>query len=132
VETITVTAETPIVDVSSTQSQRVLDQKDVDALPSGRVAARLAGLLPGVTTAQQDVGGILGDGTARGAIVSHGVKDAEQKINGLSNHTTSGSTGAQGAYNIAAYVETVVDTSGIGAEQKEGGVRINLIPRDGG
>ena len=131
-ETITVTGETPVVDVQSTTTQRVLDQETIDALPSGRIASRLAGLLPGVTQAQQDVGGILGDGTGRGAIISHGVKDAEQKINGMTTHTTSGGTGAQGAYNIAAYVETVVDTAGIGAEQKEGGVRINLIPRDGG
>jgi hypothetical protein len=33
---------------------------------------------------------------------------------------------------MAAYVEILVDTGGIGAEQKEGGVRMQLIPKDGG
>ena len=40
--------------------------------------------------------------------------------------------GHTGASNIAAYQEMAVDVSGISAEQKEGGVRMNLIPKEGG
>jgi hypothetical protein len=131
-ETITVTGETPVVDVQSSVTQRVLAREVIDALPSGRAPSRLAALLPGVTTEAQDVGGLQGDGSARGDTTVHGVGDARMVINGMSNHTASGSRGAQGAYNMAAFAEMAVDTGGIGAEQKEGGVRINLIPKDGG
>jgi hypothetical protein len=131
-ETITVTGETPVVDVRSTTRQRVLDQQIIDALPMGRAPSFMIGLLAGVTTTQQDVGGITGDGSQRGRATVHGNQDARVVINGLSNHKSSGSTSASGAYNIAAYQEMAVDTGGIGAEQKEGGVRINMIPRDGG
>ena len=46
-ETITVTGESPIVDVQSTARQQVLDAEIINALPSGRNAATLAGFLPG-------------------------------------------------------------------------------------
>jgi hypothetical protein len=131
-ETITVTGETPIVDVQSTVRQRVLSQELIDSLPSGRVPAFMMAMLPGVTTTRTDVGGIVGDGSNRGSVEVHGNGDARILINGVSNYKTSGSTAAHGAYNIAAYQEVAVDTSGTGAEQKEGGLRINMIPRDGG
>jgi hypothetical protein len=63
-ETITVTGETPIVDVQSTARQRVLDKEVLDALPAGRTMAALGGLTPGVTASAQDVGGGLGDGVS--------------------------------------------------------------------
>src|SRR5213595_680451 len=67
-ETITVTGETPIVDVQSTARQRVLDKQVLDALPAGRTMAALGGLTPGVTASNQDVGGQLGDGVSAGGL----------------------------------------------------------------
>src|SRR5262249_37723423 len=43
-ETVTVTGESPIVDVQSTQQQRVLGKDVIDALPTGRGTANLGGL----------------------------------------------------------------------------------------
>ena len=65
-ETITVTGETPIVDVQSTQRQAVLSDDVLDALPTGRTPLIMIGMLPGVTRNRQDVGGITGDGSRRG------------------------------------------------------------------
>ena len=45
-ETITVTGESPVVDVQNTARQQVLDADIINALPSGRNAATLAGFLP--------------------------------------------------------------------------------------
>ena len=129
---VTVTGESPIVDVQSTTQQTVLDQHLMDTLPSSRAPQQMAALIPSVTPTNLDVGGMVGDGTARGSMTVHGVVDARMLINGLSNHTMSGSTGAHGAYNMAAFDEVVLDTGGVGADHKEGGLRINLIPRDGG
>ena len=134
-ETITVTGETPTVDVQNTIRQRVLDQEILEALPSTRSIPFVAALTPGVTTANMDVGGIRGMGPAGsgpGAIFVHGVDDPRLVINGNSVHSIGTGSGNQGAANMAAYTEILVDTAGIGAEQKEGGLRMQLIPKDGG
>src|SRR5438552_12152311 len=47
-ETITVTGETPIVDVQSTKQQRVMDAELIAAIPTGRSLANLAALIPGM------------------------------------------------------------------------------------
>ena len=49
-ETITVTGETPIVDVQSVTKQRVLNQEIIEAIPTGRNQYNLGSLIPGVTT----------------------------------------------------------------------------------
>src|SRR5687767_11457771 len=62
-ETITVTGETPIVDVQSANRQRVLDQDVIDTIPAMRQPHTLAVLIPGVSvTTGQDVGGSTGNG----------------------------------------------------------------------
>ena len=129
-ETITVTGETPVVDVQSTARQRVLNKEVLDALPSGRTMAALGGLTPGVTGSATDVGGNLGDGVSAGGLRVHGVGDSRMLMGGVTANTSY--RVLTGAYNLAAYQEVVVDTGGIGAEQEEGGVRINVIPREGG
>src|SRR6267143_2127497 len=65
-ETLTVTGETPIVDVQSTTRQKVIDHAVIDTVPTGRLPTQLAVLIPGVSNAgnigfngmtAQDVGG---------------------------------------------------------------------------
>jgi hypothetical protein len=62
-ETITVTTESPIVDLQSSQRQRVFSQEVLDAIPAGRSHINEIVLLPGVNASQpgrgglQDVGG---------------------------------------------------------------------------
>src|SRR5512132_2548102 len=50
-ETITVTGESPIVDVQNTTQQRVLSHEVIDVIPSGRSDKTLATLIPGVSIA---------------------------------------------------------------------------------
>jgi hypothetical protein len=130
-ETITVTGETPIVDVQNTKRQIVLDRELIQEIPSSRNAAIMAALLPGVIKSSQDVGGLAGEGTSAGTITVHGNADVRTEVNGISIHATQGN-GATGVGNIAAFQEMQVDTGAISAEQKEGGLRMNLVPRDGG
>ena len=131
-ETITVSGETPIVDVQSTTRQQVLSQELISALPSGRNAASMAGMLPAVTIANQDVGGLTGEsGSAAGSVTVHGNSEVRTQVSGLSVASAQGS-GSTGVGNISAYQEMAVDISGVSAEQKEGGVRMNLVPKEGG
>src|SRR5579871_5037866 len=46
-ETITVSGETPIVDIQSTARQQVLNKDTIEAVPTGRTYSALAVLLPG-------------------------------------------------------------------------------------
>jgi hypothetical protein len=128
-ETITVTGETPVVDVQSTARQRVLTQEVLEALPAGRVVTALAGVTVGVS-ANADVGGTLGDGQSAGGLQARGVEDARVLVGGVASNTSYRLT--QGAPNVGAYQEIVVDTGGVDAEQAWGGVHVNIIPREGG
>src|SRR5512138_332549 len=56
-ETITVTGETPLVDVTSTKKEVVLDHDSIQALPSSRQYFTLARVAPGTTGGGGDVGG---------------------------------------------------------------------------
>ena len=130
-ETITVTGESPIVDVQNTQRQYVLNQEIIDAIPSGRNIASMAGFLPGVQLGVVDPGGLGGEGSGTsGSVTAHGNSEVRTLVNGVSVASGSGS-GNTGASNVGAYQELDVDIGGA-AEQKEGGVRMNLIPKEGG
>ena len=61
-ETLTVTGETPVVDVQTTARQRVVAKDVIDALPAGRSYLNLAVLLPGL---QANAGGAEPDGRRR-------------------------------------------------------------------
>jgi hypothetical protein len=134
-ETITVTGESPIVDVQSTTRQSVIDREIIAALPTAQNHATIVSLLPSVTTGGGgiDLSGI--DGEARfnqpGGLMVRGVSEPRTLVGGLSVHSAQGS-GQNNVGNLAAYQEIVVDSGGISVEQKEGGVRMNMIPKDGG
>ena len=50
-ETVTVSGETPLVDVQTTRRQTVLDQQTVTAIPTSRNSFSVGVLIPGVTLA---------------------------------------------------------------------------------
>lgn len=137
-ETITVTGETPVVDVQNTNRQRVLDREIIDTIPSGRNEMNIGVLIPGVTLysgggSGQDVGGQGND--PQMALQAHGSsnRDTGLTLNGVSIDKIGG----PGSYQIirlnpAAVQEVSVDISGVSAERHNGGVRINQVPREGG
>jgi hypothetical protein len=137
-ETVTVTGESPIVDVQSSAQQRVLDKTLIDTLPTGRSATYLAILVPGVSASggfagqSQDVGGNLGDAMTQLTIHGSRSTDFRLQVDGL---PTNGGEGAQWTAfvpNMTSTQEITVDTSGSNAENAVGGVRVNLIPQSGG
>jgi hypothetical protein len=128
-ETITVTGESPIVDVQSTARQRVLDQEVLEIIPAGRVVASLAGVTPGITS-NRDVGGNLGEGQSAGGLRVRGVRDTRVLVGGVPLSTSYRI--AQGATNVSAYQEITIDTGGVDAEHAWGGAHVNVIPREGG
>jgi len=137
-ETITVSGETPIVDVQNTKRQRVIDREVIDNIPTSRTAYDMASLIPGVSRGgltNQDVGGSSSAGNPIGSVGVHGSRTGDQITlrNGVET-VGQASTGFSTPINInpIATQEVNVDTSSAGAEYTTGGVRINVIPREGG
>ena len=146
-ETITVTGETPLVDVQSATVQKVVSKEVVDAIPTGRLGINLAALTPGIilgagggagatntnSLTSQDVGGTAGDTFTDLAI--HGSKPSEQRqtIGGVSAATIIRfGESLSSSPSFTAMQEMSLDTSGADASLAGGGVRLNYIPRDGG
>jgi hypothetical protein len=137
-EAITVTGETPLVDVQNTRRERVIDREIIDNIPTSRTAYDMASLIPGVSRSgltNQDVGGSSSSGTPIGSVAIHGGRTGDQLLlrNGIETVGQS-STGFSTPVNInpIGTQEVSVDTASAGAEYTTGGVRINVIPRDGG
>jgi hypothetical protein len=136
-ETITVTGAAPVVDVQGVQQQRVLNKEAIDLLPTGRTTTNMAVLIPGMqlqTTfsgESQDVGGNTGD--VMQGLAIHGGRggDLRRMVDGLSMQAFGASSSAF-APNSGMIQEVVVDVAAGSAEQSTGGVRVNIVPREGG
>jgi len=133
-ETIKVTGETPVVDVQSTQQERVLDREVLDALPNAGLRTALGVLIPSVDFRRQDVGGA-GVRAVTGNMVAHGARseDAGTTLNGMS--IASFGTGAATAtifMNPMGIQEMTIDTGSNDAELHAGGVRTNYTLKEGG
>jgi hypothetical protein len=136
-ETITVAAQPPIVDVQGVQQQRVLGKDVIDTLPTGRTTTNLAVLVPGMVLSttfsgeSQDVGGNTGDVMQSVAIHGGRGADLRRMVDGLSMQSFGPDSSAFSP-NSGMIQEVVVDVAAGSAEQSTGGVRINIVPRDGG
>ncbi|MGE0446578.1 MAG: carboxypeptidase regulatory-like domain-containing protein [Vicinamibacterales bacterium] len=133
-ETVTVTGEAPIVDVSTTTREAVLDSNTVDALPTARNYLTLARLIPGTSAGGTDVGGSVIQRVG-GSVTVHGSRDQDQRVmlNGVPTQTlqAGGHLGGQ-VPDVGAVSEVTIEHTAVSAELPTGGIRINFIPRDGG
>ena len=133
-ETVTVTGEAPTVDVQNTARQGVVDRDTIENIPAGRNIWALGALNPGITTnVPQDVGGAVINATT--GMSSHGGRsnDGWTSMDGITMNAMA-STGftTRLIYSMASVQEVTLDYSGNTAEVPTGGVRINIVPREGG
>jgi hypothetical protein len=133
-ETITVTGESPVVDVQSTRNQSIIDKDVLAAIPSSRNVVGIQAIIPGMQTggANMDSGGI--NGTMQGgAGAIHGGRAMDSRIyaDGI-NMGWAGSNGGGGQMpQVAAAQEVVMTISGGLAEAETSGVIFNAVPREG-
>jgi hypothetical protein len=130
-ETITVTGETPIVDVQSARTQQTVSKDILAAIPSSRNAAGIQALIPGMNTGT-DSGGISGVLTG-GAGTIHGGRgnDSRTYADGLNMGWAGGSAGGGNMPQVSSSQEVVLTTSGGLGEAETSGVVLNVIPREG-
>jgi hypothetical protein len=136
-ETVTVSGSSPVVDVQNVVQQKVLNHDVIDNIPSGKMLHQLTQLIPGAALplTQQDVGGSTGENAPIGVTI-HGSRtmDHTLQIDGLRyNGMDQPGGGANGLHlNPGGIQEVSLETGGISAETQMGGIRSNVIPREGG
>ena len=127
-EVLTVTAESPVVDVVNNQQSFVASREVLDAIPTTRrdTTAR-ALLIPGTTVTPFVLG--------QYNLTSHGsaTSDFTMAIDGLRVNNLCGSGQYSGFYmNDAAVQELTYSTGSESAEIQSSGIRVNSVPKDGG
>jgi len=133
-ETITVTGESPIVDIQSAATARSVTSETFKELPSGGSWIQMAALVPAIRASNTDVGGVLGDQT--GAQVSaHGARpdDGVSMIDGLrigNMYISSNLTNM--SLSPLLFDQVDIQLSGQSGETGTNGVIMNAIPKAGG
>lgn len=131
-ETVNVSGQSPVVDVQSAVQQTVLTRQVLDAVPTGRSVPSLGALLPGARLALPDVGGT--SGMQNRDLTVHGSdgRDTTFQVDGMTLNGIEGDGSVQSYFNDMMFEEVSYQTSAINAEVSAGGVRANMIPKDGG
>jgi hypothetical protein len=129
-ETITVSGSSPVVDVKNTQTQAVLTKEQIEVLPGTRTLKYRAALIPGVVVPSANTG-VVAHGSS--STDSHTMQDGFK----AGQHLVGRGTGQLGVGSVtqsqeATIEELVYDTGAQGAEYAFSGVRMNMIPKEGG
>jgi len=138
-ETITVSGQSPVVDIQNTKQQVVLTRDVIDSVPTGKSFQNLGVLIPGIvggqvvgSTVTQDVGGQSGQNFMTMAI--HGGRQTDQRIelDGMSMSAWTRPDSSAVLFMDGNFQEYNINVAANSAESETGGVRINMIPKEGG
>jgi hypothetical protein len=137
-ENITVSGESPVVDIQRVQRTEVITRELLEAIPTGRSVYSFAALVPGIQTGEgfggnrQDIAGTRS--TNQQYIQGGGQSSIETGVflEGLDVNSMSNDGATKQYMNPMQAAETTFTTSGMGADTGQSGIRINIIPRDGG
>jgi len=130
-ETITVTGETPVVDVQSTRREVTLDNETMRSLPSVRSYSYLLTTVPGVQNNVTDVN----TGPVFAIFPVHGGRGVESRltVEGLNiSNPPGGNQPPNYTADIGNAQEVTVTTSGGLGEAETAGVQMNIVPKQGG
>ena len=137
-ETVTVTGASPLVDVQGVATERSIGRELLESVPSSRTIHNVATLIPGLInqggSANPNVGDVGGSAlgfTPQASIHGGNPSDQRQFIDGLSIVAEAGIQVTDFQVNMASVQELNVDTAGMSAEDYAGGVRLNIVPREG-
>lgn len=131
-ETLTVRGDAPLVDVQSTARSQVISRDVLDAIPTGRSFQSVGQLVVGVQLSRPDVGGSQGMQQTYFSVHGLTARNTTVQVDGMMMNSTRGDNQVNPYFNDAMSQEISYETTGAGADVSAGGVRINMIPREGG
>src|SRR5437667_4331681 len=130
-ETVTVSGATPVVDTSQAARTQVLTRDILDSLPTSRTSQGIGLIIPGIRTNVPDVGGSRAMENVR--MSAHGAPQEHTTVQVDGMLVNAGdNAGVQAYHNDAMSQEFSYQTSAVSAEVSWGGIRLNMIPRQGG
>jgi len=130
-ETVTVTSETPVVDVQSTIREVTLDNETMRNLPSVRSYSYLLNTVPGLQTNNNNVN----TGPVFAIFPVHGGRGVESRltVDGLNiSNPPGGNQPPNFTADIGNAQEVTMTTSGGLGEAETAGLAVNIVPRQGG
>ncbi|MFN7942538.1 MAG: TonB-dependent receptor [Thermoanaerobaculia bacterium] len=130
-ETITVTAESPLLDTRKIQTGATVDKTELDRLPSGRDPWAILQTTPGVVLDRVNVGG--NESGQQATYVGNGDdgRNSTWAVDGV-EITDVGAIGSSPSYyDFGAFDEMQVATGGSDATLRTGGVGMNLVTKRG-
>src|SRR4051812_21813755 len=133
-ENVTVTGESPVVDVQTSTRREVVSQQLLEAIPTGRSFVLMANTVPSVSTGGFDVGGSAAMWVG-GSLLTHGsiTNDSRTLIDGMVVDAMFGGGQCSCVYdNEGQTQEMAVQVTGGSAENQLSGVLVNRVPRTGG
>jgi hypothetical protein len=127
-ETVTVTGQSPVVDVVNNRQTFVVNRDMLDAIPTTtRSLQARAALIPGTTVTP------VGSGQTAMTIYGSRFEDSVVMVDGMRLNLLEGNGQYSGIYlNDGMAQEISYDTGAQNAEVGQGGLRVNMIPREGG
>jgi hypothetical protein len=133
-ETITVTGETPVVDVQSAKRQETISSELLTAIPTARASNAILNLIPGMIVSG---GGNVNVQLQPGMIVFGGRggrgNEGRLQVDGLNTGASLNGGGVSGyTADIQNAQEVSMTTSGGLGESEVGGPAMNIVPRTGG
>jgi hypothetical protein len=131
-ETVIVTGASPVVDVKSATQQQVLSRELLDAVPTGRSIWAVGSTLTGITLSAPDVGGTAGMQQTYMSVHGSQRRDNAIQVDGMSVNGIEGDGAIQNYFNQGMFEEASYQTSALSAEVQASGVRLNMIPKEGG
>jgi len=132
-ETVTVSGASPIVDTQTVLKRQVVSKDTIDAMPTSKNWSTIGVMTVGVSSNQNDVGGSAGE--HQNQLKAHGgsFNDRLVQLDGLMNSNMACNYSCTGlSTNDASTQELSYEFGAISAEVAGGGVRVNIIPKDGG
>ena len=128
-ETVTVTGESPVVDVKSTGVSATFDTTQLEDVPSATDMWAVLQQSPGVRMRGYDVGG--SHKSQQSGYETFGVRGQNRIMNDGVN-TTEGTGGAGGYYDFYAIGEFQVSAQGADVEMSTPGAQVNAVWKSGG
>jgi hypothetical protein len=132
-ETVTVSGASPVVDMQNVIKRQVVAKDTIDAMPTSKNWSTIGIMTVGVSSNQNDVGGSAGE--HQNQLKAHGgsFNDRLVQLDGLMNANMACNYSCTGiSTNDASTQELSYEFGAISAEVAGGGVRVNIIPKDGG